>query len=328
MQVTVETKSKTIMRKIFLTTIVMSVVAFAFGQNVDFKAANFKNDKEGFKKATEAIKKGDELFEAGNALVFEVKSPGMNYGLALKEYQKAYDFNPDNGLLNFKMGVCHIYSSNRHKAINYIYEAHKLDPECDEFMDYYYGMALQLDEKFDEAIKAFKRFKDNYKKSDEFGKFVSRHRNECIAAKKHYAEPIRAWVDNVPELNSEYNDHGPSISVDGAEMIMTSDRPNGHNPDALGEYDDDIYVTTLRDGKWQELVPIESVNSTTDDVSNNISYDGTKMLLHSVESDKTDIYESTLKGATWSKPTKFPFQISSPKANEVYAAYSLSLIHI
>ena len=55
MQVTVETKSKTIMRKIFLTTIVMSVVAFAFGQNVDFKAANFKNDKEGFKKATEAV---------------------------------------------------------------------------------------------------------------------------------------------------------------------------------------------------------------------------------------------------------------------------------
>lgn len=310
------------MKKYLFTTLAVVLFSFAFGQNVEFKASNFKGDKEGFKKAMEALKKGDESFTLGNEAVFQVKDPGMNYGLALEQYEKAFEFNPNSAVLNFKMGVCYAHSPFRERCISYFEEAKKLDPACDPFMDYYYGYCLQLNGKFAEAMNYYSKFNESYKKADNFAKFVTKRRNECKAAKIAVASPVRAWVDNVPELNTDYNDFGPSISIDGAELILSSDRPNGHKTNQVGEYDSDIYSSTMVDGKWSEPKGIKEVNSLEDDVSNNISYDGTRMLLHSAENGLTDIYESNLVGTNWTKPEKMPFQISSVKANDRYASYS------
>ena len=209
------------------------------------------------------------------------------------------------------------------KGISYLYKAQKLDSECDPFMDYYYGRALQLDGKFGDAIKAYSAFEENYRKADNFSKFVSKRKRECKAARGAVQNPIRAWVDNVSELNSPYNDYAPSISTDGGEVIFTSDRPNGHDANAAGSYDKDIYSSTNVNSKWNSPKQLKGgVNTTSDDVSNNISYDGTKLLLHRMEGDNTDIFESTLVGANWTAPSKLPFQISSTRANEAYAAYS------
>jgi hypothetical protein len=72
------------MKKIFfIASAFLLVSIISFGQNVEFKAANFKDDKEGLKKATDAIKKGDEFFTIANEALFVVQSPGFNYQLAL-----------------------------------------------------------------------------------------------------------------------------------------------------------------------------------------------------------------------------------------------------
>ena len=310
------------MIKYLITSIIAGFVFLSSAQNVEFKSGNFKEDKDGFKKATDAIKTGDEFFELGNEAIFQVKSPGLNYEMALKNYLIAQEFNPKNGELNFKIGACYANSPYTNKAISYLYEAYKLDPECDPFMNFYYGYALQLDGKFDEAIDAYEKFEAEYRKADNFNKFVSKRKKECQEARKAVKEPIRAWVDNVSALNTEYNDYAPSVSTDGAELILTSDRPNGHQPNEAGSYDDDIYSTTFYDGKWQPLKPIDNVNTSSDDVSNNISYDGTKMLLHREVDGQTDIFESQLKGANWTPAEKLPFQISNKNSNEVYASYS------
>ncbi len=311
------------MKNLFSTLLFILSFVAVYAQNVDFKSANFKDDKDGLKAATDAIKSGDEFFTLANEAVFLVKSPGLNYGLALKEYQKAQKFNPNNGLLNFKIGVCYANSTYAEKGIPYLYKAKELDPECDPFMDFYYGYALQLDGKFNEAIKAFEAFEANYKKADNFNKFVSKRKKECMAARGAVQNPIRAWVDNVSELNTEFNDYAPSITTDGAEIIFTSDRPNDHTPNEVGGYDKDIYSSSLSGGKWGKPQALKGgVNTPQDDVSNNLSYDGTRMLMHREEDGQTDIFESTLKGLNWTDPVKMSFHISSSKANEVYAAYS------
>lgn len=310
----------------FKTLLTAAIAVFSFtvsAQNVDFKAANFKDDKEGLKKATDAIKEGDEFFEVANEAIFLVKSPGLNYDLARQKYEIAQAFNPNNALLNFKIGVCYANSAYSEKCIPYLYKAYELDPACDEFMNYYHGIALQLDEKFSEAIKAYEAFKESYKKADEFAKFVTKHRNECKAAKGAKETPVRAWVDNVSDLNTEYNDYAPAVSTDGGEIIFTSNRPNGHTPNAVGGYDDDLYSSSKVDRKWTPAKPLKGgVNTEEDEVANNLSYDGTRMLLHRVENGQTDIFESELKGLNWSAPTKLPYQISSDRSNEVFAAYS------
>lgn len=295
----------------------------AFSQSIDYKAANFKDDKDGLKKATDAIKLGDGFFKTANEAVFATQSPGLNYKKALQQYEIAQKFNPDNALNNFKMGVCYMYTTDPGKGIPYIRKAYELDKVCDPFMEYYNGYALQLEGKFDEATKAYVDFENSYKKADNFGKFVTLHKNECKNARAAVATPIRAWVDNISELNSEFDDFAPSISTDGGEIIYSSNRPNGHTPNEVGDYDYDIYTSSSSDLKWSKpLAIVGGVNTTSDDVSNNLNFSGTKMLLHREENGQMDIYESELKGMYWSDPKKMHFQISSPRANEIYGAYS------
>jgi outer membrane protein OmpA-like peptidoglycan-associated protein/tetratricopeptide (TPR) repeat protein len=309
--------------KYIITSIALVIGLMASAQNVEFKSANFKDDKDGFKKAVAAIKAGDEYFELGNLAVFAVKSPGLNFELAKREYEKAQKFNSKNGELNYKIGVCYANSPYSEKCIPYLKTAFKLAPDCNPFLDYYYGYALQLDGDFTAAKKSYEKFEDGYKKADDFSKFVSKRKKECKAAIDAIADPVRAWVDNVTELNTAQNEYGPSVSTDGAELILTSNRPNGHTANEIGGYDDDIYTSSLENGKWSKPKAIKgAVNSESDDVSNNLSYDGTKLLMHRVEDGQCDIFESKLVGANWTAPTKLPSAISSTRANERFASYS------
>lgn len=309
--------------KILIVLITLLTGFTVSAQSVDFKAANFKDDKDGLKKATDAIKAGEESFKLANDAVFATQSPGLNYKKALQQFEIAQKFNPNNALNNFRIGACHMYTTDPGNGIPFIKKAYELDKTCDPFMEYYYGLALQLEGKYDEALKAYTTFETSYKKADEFGKFVSLHINECKNAKTVIASPVRAWVDNVKELNSEFDDYAPSISTDGGEIIYTSNRPNGKQANEVGEYDNDIYTSSSSGLKWATPVAIKGgVNTAADDVSNNISFDGTKMLLHRDDNGQIDIYESTLKGASWSDPAKLHFQISSNRANEIYGAYS------
>lgn len=309
--------------KTIIAIVALALSYSAFAQNIDFKAANFKDDKEGLKKATDAIKTGDELFKLANEALFATQSPGLNFKKALIQYQVAQKFNAQNALNNFKIGVCYMNSSDPGKGIPFIKKAAELDKACDPFMSYYLGYALQLEGKFSEALKLYDEFETGYKKADNFSKFVAMHKNECKNAQAAVANPVRAWVDNLSELNSEADDFAPSISTDGSEIILSSNRPNGKTPNEAGEYDFDIYTSSSQDLKWAKPQAIKgAVNSAADDVSNNLNFDGTKMLMHREENGQMDIYESELKGLNWSDPKKAHFQISSPRANEIYGAYS------
>lgn len=308
--------------KRWLIAIVLGVCGQVAAQNVEFKSANFKDDKEGLKKAVAAIEQGDEFFKLAFEELFNVRDFGLDFKKALKLYEEADKFNPDNGELNYKIGVCLINSSDPSKGIPYFRKAQKLDPECDPFLNYYLGYCSQLEGKYDEANKYYQQFEAGYKKADEFARFVVQRKKECQLAKAAVANPARAWVDNVESLNTPEDEIAPSISVDGAEMILSSNRPNGHKPNEVGEFDYDIYSCTLLDNGWSEPKKLTGpINSTSDDVDNCISYNGTKMLLHREDAGQTDIFESKLIGNEWSNPVKMPFQISSEKNSERYASY-------
>lgn len=311
--------------KNLLSIILLGFGFTVFAQDVEFKAANFKDDKDGFKSAKEAFDAGSEDWELGNEAVFQVQDPELYYWKALEKFEKAYKFNPNSAELNFKMGVCYAHSSYKQKCIAYFEKAHDLNHEIHPFMDYYMGLAMQLSYKFDDALRYYQTFEAEYKKADRFGKFVKQRKLECTSGKKLHAAPIRAWVDHVPELSTEYNDYAPTVTMDGEEMLLTSDRPNTHSPDEVGRYDDDIYTSTMVDGKWQKAQPIKGrVNTERDDISNNYSYNGTKMLMCKVNSaGNFDIYETFLKGDTWSEPISFSRNINL-KSNDIYASYNFN----
>lgn len=311
------------LKKYILLLIVFVATSSLFAQNVEFKSSNFKDNKDGLKKAQDAIDAGDVFYKLGNEAFFNVQNTGLNYQKALKQYDVAQKFNPNNGMLNFKIGVCYANSNDPFKGIEYIKKAKTLDPTCDPFLDYYVAFSLHLEKKFDEAIVAYQAFETNYKKADNFAKFVTQRKNECKLGKTLVASSVRAWVDNVSELNTEFDDYAPSISTDGSELVFTSNRPNAHTPNEIGGYDKDIYSSTLTNGKWSTPKDLPgAINTPVDEVSDNMNYSGTSMLLHRDVAGQTDIFESKLQGLNWSDPVALSFLISSPKSNERFASYS------
>lgn len=310
------------MKHFLFTLTILAAAPFVFAQNVEFKAANFKEKKEELKKAQDAIDNGDEAWKLGNEAVFNVSDYGLNYKKALKFYSEAQKFNPNNGELNFKIGVCYIHSTDPGKGIPFIKRAKELDPGCSPFLNYYYGVALQLDGQFAQAITSFNTFESEYRKADNFSKFITKRIKECELAEKAAKKPERVWIDNVSELNTGEDDMAPSISTDGSELIMSSNRSGSRAANEVGGYDYDVFSSTFTDGAWSFPKRLEGkINTSSDDISNSISYDGTRMLLHQNVDGQTDVYESKLSGDIWGEPKKLPAMING-KNNEKNACYN------
>lgn len=294
-----------------------------FGQNIDFKAANFKENKEELKIVLEGLKLAEESFELGLNAIFEVKDPVLNFKKALKHYERAQRLNNQNAENNFKIAVCYFYSSAPYKGIEYVRKANELDENCDPFLPYYLALSYHLEEDFSQALTLYKTFEDNYRKADNFSKFVTQRKRECSKGEELTAKQERVWIDNMRAINTPNNEIAPSISTDGSTIIFSSNRPNNNQPNEVGEYDLDIFTTNFENGKWSEAKEINgAVNTELDETVNNLFYDGTKLLLHRNIEGQTDVFESELKGLKWSDPKVLPMQISSPRANEKYASYN------
>lgn len=315
--------------KVVLSIILLSITVIAFGQNIEFKSSNFKDKKDKFKIARAALDAGSIVFVEGEEAVFAVKSPKQFFVKALIEFEKAYDFNPNSAILNYKMGVCHMYSTNKEKSISYLKKAYELNPETNPFLNYYMGLVNQLEGNYSEGIKFYIRFEENYKKADDFIKFVKKRKKECRHALTITKTPIRAWIDNLEEINTPYNDFAPSITIDGEELVLTSDRPNTHTPNEFNQYDNEIYTCSFENGKWTEpKIAKGAINSETDELSNCFSYNGTKMLISKRnENGDYDIYETFLKGDTWSEPIGISRNINL-KSDDKYASYSAKDVYI
>ena len=317
--------------KFLISLLALSLVIQSYGQeqDVEFKASNFKEDKAGLKAAKFELDAGTHFFEEGQLAVFAIKNPEKSFLKALQHFQKAYDFNPNSAELNFKMGVCYMHSVYKQKSVDYLKKAYKLNPLTDPFLDYYMGLVYHLEENYPNAIKFYTRFQEKYKKADDFAKFVKKRKKECEYAQDISARPRRVWIDNIEELNTPYNDFAPSITMDGEELVFTSNRPNAHQPNELDVYDNEIYTCTFENGRWTKpQIAKGGINSEVDELSNCFSYNGTKMLISKRnENGDYDIYESFLKGDSWSDPVGISKNINL-KSDDKYASYSEGDVYI
>ncbi len=315
--------------KFLTTTVILLLSVTLFGQDIPFKAGNFKDKKDEFKAAKAELDQGTILFEEGKAKVFAVQDPKLKFHQALTHFNKAYAFNPKSADLNYKMGVCFAHGTEKEKCIKYIKTAHQLNPKVDPFINYYMGYVNHLDGNYGEALNFYKKFEIEYKKADDFGKFVKKRKKECQNAIALSKSPVRAWVDNVSEINTENNDFAPSVTMDGEELVFTSDRKNSHSPNELGQFDNEIYISSFVNGKWSAPKAAKGgINSDKDEISNCLSYNGTKMLICKInEQGNYDIYETFLKGDTWSEPISFSRNINL-KSNDIYASYSADDVYI
>ncbi|MCC6690695.1 MAG: PD40 domain-containing protein, partial [Bacteroidia bacterium] len=288
-----------IKRVLFILSLFGLVIVRA--QNVEFIKDNFKGDKDGLKEAKRNLSEGDNFFKQGEVW----------YKSAIDPYLKANAFNPNNALLNFKIGKSYFNTSFKTKAQPYLEKALKLDPNVDPQIHYLLGRAYHLNMEWDKAVDEYKKFLGILKEEEVelFGDDVKKKIQECANGKELVKHPVRVFIDNVgPEINTKYPEYGAVISADESVIIFTSRRDNttgGEIDMGLNEYFEDIYIANKKDGKWSPAVNIgPPINTPGHDATAGLSPDGQTLYIYIDNKGDGNIYECNLKGTTWTKPEK------------------------
>lgn len=281
----------------------------ANAQSIEFTKYNFPNNKDQLSTALDQIKTGDKLYDQG---------PGM-YKLAIAEYLKANKFNPNNSLLNYKIGRCYLFDNDKAEAIKYLEEAYKIDNRISLSIEYndvnwLLATAYQQDYQFDRAIEKYTDHRNilNPEQLAINAVEIDKKIEECTNAKTFFANPTRVFVDNMGStVNSAYPDYRPLVDPREDMIVFTSSRENttgGKRADDSFYYED-IYVTYFLEGQWTLPENKYDINSPIHDATAGISSDGSIMYVYK-SGGGGKLYESQLIDNMYSYPEKLDSKIN------------------
>jgi outer membrane protein OmpA-like peptidoglycan-associated protein/tetratricopeptide (TPR) repeat protein len=292
-------------RKSLLLACLLFVTSIAFSQDIAFKNANFKEDKQGLKLAKESMAIADEMREQGIEKILLMQDANIVFSQAIFHYNKAQAFNPNNAELNYKIGSSLLFTNQKENANSYLVKAKELSANLPAEFLFYYAMALQLNGDYTRAVEQFEQFKDTAKNKVYalYEVFTKKYIKECQGANEVLAAEHRIWVDNLP-INTKFDEWSPCLSADGELLIFTSNQPNENQPNEFGVYDQDIYYSNLNARKFSNVLPVSELNTKNDDVSGGLSYDGQRLLIFKQEDGNADVFESKLNGLKWGVPLR------------------------
>jgi len=286
---------------LLITALILFSAGLLFSQgNVEFDKDNFKSDKAGLKEALDNIKDGDIFYDEGTRGACR---------LALDYYLKANNFNPNNAVLNYKIGTCYLKSIQKAKCLDYFLKAHQLNSHVANDIHYKIGRGYHLNMKFDKAIESYNQYKQLLSPKDlqDQRKVIDKRISECSTGKKLAAEPERVFIDNLGDnINSSYPDYSPLISADESMMIFTSRRENttgGGRDQGDNQYFEDIYVSFHSGDNWEPAENIgKPLNTNNNDATVGLSPDGQQLYTFFGKRNGGDILICELKGDEWTAP--------------------------
>ncbi len=297
---------KNIMFRIGFLSWVCFISLAIHGQDVPFDPSRFPGKESAIAHALKQLKQGDDYFYQENPL----------YKLALTYFEKAYQFNPDNSLLNFKIGVCHLHGVDKSKALLFLKRAYELNASCDADLLFYLGWAYHVRAQWDEAIQYYQAWLDA-QAVEEKRKRGKKRIDECRNGKQLQAISLPVKIQNAGRsINSPYADYIPRITADESRMFFTSRRPGttGGGTDLKDEeYFEDIYYSDQIHQQWQPAVNIEEpVNTKTHDAAAGISPDGLSLIVFKGDRNRGDLLISYFVNGQWTKPRDAGKNINTP----------------
>ncbi len=272
--------------------------------NIEIPKKTFKTSKRGYAAARSEIKNGDKSYIIGT------KSA---YNQALKHYMVAYRYNKKCPELNYKIGVCYLYSSEKDKALEFLYKAYEANNEVASDINFLIGKYYQLDYRFEEAIVFYEKYKQD-SKNPEIKAVADKKINECHTGMRLINEPVRVFIDNLGKsINSKYPEYAQAISTDESVIIFTSPRLTPYSTPTANDagYDEDLFVSHFVNGKWKKAANLIEINSPENEAVVGLSIDG--QTLYTFQGIPNGaIFESMLEGETWSNPKKLNKNINTP----------------
>ena len=246
----------------------------------------------------------------------QMKYQNEDYKAALRLYRDVYLNESENALINYRIGQCHLALGSVDEALEYFEKAHKLDNYLVGIHSSL-GQAYHLKGDLDRAVEEYNKYKSTLSEKQLSKDDVRLYLAQCAYAKTLMAKPIKVSIKNMgSNINSEYPDYAPSISLDGKTFIFTSRRSDtkGKGRDNYDHgYYEDVYESNYDESTetWSVAEGLKGrVNTVFHDASMSISPDGTEIFVYKNAPTTTksgDIYVSR-KGSTgkWSKPKPMP----------------------
>lgn len=262
----------------------------------------------------------------------------QNYQQAIKLLVLADSLDPNNANINFKLGFCYLNSLNGKKKA----EAHfakaiqTISPKYKEntykergapsIAWFYLGQAYHFNNKFDQAIEAFNKFREYIDTKDlNLASEINRQIEFCINGKMLSEAPVAIEVKNLGKnINSAFPEYAPVISADESVLIFTSRRNNstGGKIAEDGGFYEDIYISYNHNGEWIEPQSIgTNINTPGHEATIGLSVDGQQLFIYKDDNGDGNIYYSKLDGDTWQVPVKLSDNVNS-KSWESHATIS------
>jgi outer membrane protein OmpA-like peptidoglycan-associated protein/tetratricopeptide (TPR) repeat protein len=262
----------------------------------------------------------------------------QNFQQAIKLLILADSLDPNNANINFKLGYCYLNSLNGknkaeahlEKAVKNISQKYKdntyKERGAPTIAWFYLGQAYHFNNKFDQAIEAFNKFREFTDPKDlNLAAEINRQIEYCINGKMLSEAPIAMEVKNIGKtINSAFPEYAPVISADESVLIFTSRRntSTGGKIAEDGGFFEDIYISYNINGEWTEPKSIgENINTSGHEATIGLSVDGQQLFIYKDDNGDGNIYYSKLDGDTWQAPIKLSDNINS-KSWESHASIS------
>ena len=264
-----------------------------------------------------------DYFKEGMFLIGE-----ENYDMALRNFLEAYKKDSSSANINFNVGFCYLNSSNNKvlaegflaKSLKDISKNYQNDNPNEKSAPplaiFYYGKALHINYKFDEALVQYDNFLNNYAKDKTTKDDVAFYKAQNEFAKEIMATPINVKIQNLGDsINSPFPEYSPVLSADESSLIYTTRRNTGTGGERLqdGQYYEDIVISYKdANGVWSSPKSIsQNINTAGHDGSINLTADGQTLIAFRDDNGNGNVYYSTWDGKDWSPLQSFGSDINS-----------------
>ena len=289
-------------------------------EDVKISKNSFKTGIDtGFKEAWDSVKEGDRNFKEGKG----------TYPVARDHYLYALQYNPDNAALNYKLGVCYLFTDNKYEAINYLLRAYTLDGEVSGDIHMLLGMAYQLVLEFDKAMEQYNTHSSQLDPTEKqaYSKTLAKRFDECMNGKNLSRNPVRVIIQPLgEEVNSKYDDYNPLFAFNDTALFFTSRRPFGKakRNKIDNKYNEDIYRSSLEGGMFQKAIRYDKpFNTENNDAVVGVANDGNTLVLYRGHIQGGDLQISSFipEKNSWSRPKSVTGRLTS-KDGETSACLS------
>ena len=253
----------------------------------------------------------------------------QNYWAALQAYLEQYKDNPKDVVINYRIGFCYLNTNvGKAKAIPYLeYAVKQKDVPKDAYL--LLGKAYHSANRFDDAIDAYKTYKEGAKVKDDALNNVDRLMEMCDNGKDLITKPVDVKFENLGKgINSNGSDYNPYVNANETLLIFCSQRQGNtggsyDNPEDLGVYPADVYYSVMKDGAWTKAKNLGyTVNTEEAEECVGMNAQGDKLFLFfDSKADYADLYMTKYIAKQWQKPESLGQNVNT-KSVESGAALS------